>query len=360
MQVFFPSYHYVWFHGFWAWDSWKHAAAVAFYQPELAKDQIRAMYDYIDTEGFIPDCIYRDTTIEAHNYRNTKPPLSAWSVYKVFTATKDTTFIAELYPKMVKQHNWWYKNRDHDQDQVCEYGSTDGTVIAAKWESGMDNAVRFDDSKIVKNSNNAYSLDQESVDLNAYLLAEKEYLSKMALVLGKNKESEQFITEHGILKNKINSQFYDPESGWYYDTDISGKKFIKIMGPEGWIPLWANAATQEIANRVKEKMMDTTLFNTKIPLPTLNARHSKFKPNRGYWRGPNWVDQVYFGIHGLKNYGFTEEATTLTYKLMHNAEGVLEKGPSIRENYQPISGKGLESQNFSWSAAHYLLLLINE
>jgi hypothetical protein len=40
--------------------------------------------------------------------------------------------------------------------------------------------------------------------------------------------------------------------------------------------------------------------------------------------------------------------------------GVLEKGTSIRENYQPITGEGLESKNFSWSAGHYLLLLLKE
>lgn len=55
-----------------------------------------------------------------------------------------------------------------------------------------------------------------------------------------------------------------------------------------------------------------------------------------------------------------EEAYKATYKLIHNTEGVLDKGTSIRENYQPISGKGLESENFSWSAGHYLLLLLNE
>jgi len=45
---------------------------------------------------------------------------------------------------------------------------------------------------------------------------------------------------------------------------------------------------------------------------------------------------------------------------MKNTEGLVEKGPAIRENYHPITGKGLESYNFSWSAAHYLLLLIDE
>ena len=356
----FPSYQYIWFHGFWAWDSWKHAVALAQYDAPLAKEQIKAMYAYLTEDGFIPDCIFRDTTIENHNYRNTKPPLSAWSVWKVYQQSHDINFLKELYPKIISQHNWWYNNRDHDKDGICEYGSTDGSLVAAKWESGMDNAVRFDNSKILKNSENAYSLDQESVDLNAYLYAEKKYIIRMAEILEQNEDFIIFNTQAGILKTKIQSQFFDKNTGWFYDTSIDGKNFIDVMGCEGWIPLWANVATDEQAKAIKNNMMNPDQFNTKVPFQTLSANHPDFKPNGGYWRGPNWLDQAYFGTVGLHNYGYHEDAYQATYKLIHNAEGVLDKGPSIRENYQPITGAGLESQNFSWSAAHYLLLLINE
>lgn len=356
----FPSYHYIWFNGFWAWDSWKHAAALAYINPELAKDQIRVMYDHQFENGFIPDCIYRDTTIEAHNYRNTKPPLSAWAVWKVFEQSKDSNFIKEMYPKIIIQHTWWYKMRDHDKDGICEYGSTDGTLIAAKWESGMDNAVRFDESKLLENKNGAYSLDQESVDLNAYLFAEKNYLAKMAEIVLKESDRDKFIAQAKELKTKIQNQFFNAESGWFYDTSIDGKTFIKAMGCEAWIPLWADVASDTQAETIKTNIMNPETFNTLVPLQTLSASHPKFKPNRGYWRGPVWVDQSYFGIMGLKNYNFHKEANELTKKLLHNSAGLLEKGPSIRENYQPITGEGLESENFSWSAAHYLLMMIED
>jgi putative isomerase len=62
----------------------------------------------------------------------------------------------------------------------------------------------------------------------------------------------------------------------------------------------------------------------------------------------------------LLNYGFDKEATQLTEKLIHNAQGLTEKGPSIRENYHPLTGQGMESESFSWSAAHLLLLLTDE
>ncbi|PRZ20366.1 MGH1-like glycoside hydrolase domain-containing protein [Flavobacterium granuli] len=356
----FPSYNYQWFNGFWAWDSWKHAVAVANYNPELAKNQIRAMFDYQEPNGFIPDCIYRDHLIEQNNYRNTKSPLAAWAVWKTFEKSKDKKFLAEMYPKLKAYHNWWYKERDHDQDGLCEFGSTDGTLIAAKWESGMDNAVRFDNSTILKNSEGAYSLDRESVDLNSFLYAEKLFLSNIAAIISLPIETATLKKEALHLKEKIQKQFWDQETAWFYDSTIDGTTLLKDMGCEGYLPIWAKVATPTQVKMAKENMMNPAIFNTFVPLPTLAADHPKFKPEGGYWRGPIWLDQSYFGIKGLYNYGYTAEANELSHKLIHNAEGVMQAGEAIRENYQPLTGKGLESFNFSWSAAHYLMLLLKE
>ena len=359
-QGLFPSYHYEWFHGFWSWDSWKHAVGLSHYNPQLAKDQIRAMYYYQSEDGFIVDCIYRDTSIEPFNYRDTKPPLSAWAVTKIFEKDADLDFIKEMYPKLKKYHNWWYNKRDHDKDGICEYGATDGTVLAAKWESGMDNAIRFDDSKILKNSDGAYSLNQESIDLNAYLYAEKLFLATLADALQKKQEADNFRTNAKALKKRIQDQFYDARDGWFYDTNLEGTAFIKGAGSEGWTALWANAASQEQAEVVKIKMMDPEKFFTKVPFQTMAKDHPKFDPLNGYWRGPNWLDQAYFGVKGLRNYGYDADADKTTVQIIEGAQGVLGKGLAIRENYHPITGEGREAQNFSWSAAHLIMLLTVE
>ncbi len=353
----FPSYHYKWFNGFWSWDSWKHAVGLSYYNPDLAKKQMKLMFDFQKEDGFIVDCVFRDTLIEKHNYRDTKPPLSAWAIAKIYEKDPDLKFVKEFYPKLKKYHYWWYAKRDHDKDGLCEYGSTDGTLIAAKWESGMDNAIRFDNSKILKNSEGAYSLNQESVDLNAYLYAEKVYLSQLAIELELLEDSKRFISEAETLKKKIQTQFYDPNDGWFYDTDLEGTTFIKGEGSEGWTTLWANAATKEQAESVKIKMMDSTKFYTKVPFQTMSADHPKFDPLKGYWRGPNWLDQSYFGVKSLRNYGYDEEANKATIKILKGANGILGKGKAIRENYHPLTGEGLHAQNFSWSAAHIILLL---
>ena len=274
----FPSYHYKWFNGFWSWDSWKHAVGLSYYDTNLAKNQIKAMFDFQNEDGFIVDCVYRDTTIEAHNYRDTKPPLSVWAVAEIYKRDKDLAFVKELYPKLKSYHYWWYNKRDHDKDGLCEYGSTDGSLIAAKWESGMDNAIRFDDAKILKNSDGAYSLDQESVDLNAYLYAEKIYLATLADVINKKKDAKTFRADALILKEKIQQQFYDVKDGWFYDTNLEGSVFIKGEGSEGWTALWANAATQEQAEAVKNKMMDPKKFYHQSSLSDHECRSFKIQP----------------------------------------------------------------------------------
>lgn len=355
----FPSYHYKWFNGFWSWDSWKHAVGLSYYDVRLAKEQVKLMFKFQNEDGFVADCVYRDTTIEAHNYRDTKPPLSAWAVAKIYEKDKDLEFVKYMYPKLKKYHYWWYNKRDHDNDGLCEYGSTDGSLVAAKWESGMDNAIRFDNSKILKNEEGAYSLDQESVDLNAYLYAEKLFLVQLAEALNLE-DALIYKIEAETLKSRIQTQFYDENDGWFYDTNLEGNQFIKGEGSEGWTALWANAATQEQAEAVKKRMMNPNKFYTRVPFQTMSADHEKFDPLRGYWRGPNWLDQAYFGVKGLRNYGFNEDADKATIQILEGAEGLLGKGKSIRENYHPLTGEGLHAQNFSWSAAHVIMLLMND
>ena len=179
-----PSHAAYYFVGFWAWDTWRFSAALAKFDPELAKDNIRAMFDYQQPDGMIIDCIYTDPA--ENNARDSKPPLVSWAVDEIFTHTNDTAFISEMYPQLMAYYKWWYNKRDHNRNGMCEYGSTDGTLEAAAWESGMDNAIRFDDAKMLKNNGaeDAWSMDQESVDLNAYLALECKLLKKFASILG--------------------------------------------------------------------------------------------------------------------------------------------------------------------------------
>lgn len=339
-----PSHAMDYFMGFWAWDSWKHAVALSYLDPALAKDQVRTMFDYQDSAGMIADCIYTDPT--ENNYRNTKPPLAAWAVDAIYQADADTAFVAEMYPKLLKYYRWWFRYRDHDKNGICEYGATDGTLEAAKWESGMDNAIRFDHTGMLKNGENAWSMDQESVDLNAYLQYEHTLLKKFASLLHVPfNEPEQ--TE------LIRDYFFDNETGYFFDKTLD-KSFVRVFGPEGWTPLWTKSATQEQADQAVKIMFDPEKFSTYIPFPTVAADNPQFAP-RGYWRGPIWVDQVYFAISGIRKYGYGKEADAYTQQVFDRLQGLEDHAP-IHENYDVHTGERLKAAHFSWSAAHLFLL----
>lgn len=352
----YPSY--CGFFGVWSWDSWKHASATALFNPELAKNEIRCLFDYQAENGMIPDYVSRFK--ERINWRDTKPPLAAWAVMNVYENTGDKAFVEEMFDKLYKYHQWWYTDRDHDKNGVCEYGSTDGTLIAAAWESGMDNGVRFDEAEMLKNEpENAWSMNQENICLNSFLYAEKGYLAKMAQMLGKNELADKLTQEAKALKEHIQTKMFDPETGFFYDTRIGTGEFIKVMGAECWLPLWAGIATPEQARQVLDKMLNPTKFNSTVPLGTLEISHLRFRPTRGYWRGPVWIDQVYFGVMGLRKYEFDKEADMFVRKYIANAQGLLTDGP-IHENYNPLTGETLNCPNFGWSSAVTLRMLLNQ
>ena len=342
-----PSHAAYYFVGFWAWDTWRFSAALAKFDPELAKDNIRAMFDYQQPDGMITDCIYTDPA--ENNARDSKPPLVSWAVDEIFTHTNDTAFISEMYPQLMAYYKWWYNKRDHNRNGMCEYGSTDGTLEAAAWESGMDNAIRFDDAKMLKNdgAEDAWSMDQESVDLNAYLALECKLLKKFAGILGVTFDGPDYSSQ-------VADYFFDKEKGFFFDRRLKDGSFIQEPGCEAYTPLWTKVATADQVKAMLPLLTDTAKFSTYIPFPTVAADHPKYNP-RGYWRGPIWLDQTYFAIRGLRNYGYNKMADEYTLQVFDRLQG-LKEGAPIHENYGTHTGELLKAPHFSWSSSHLLML----
>ena len=115
-------------------------------------------------------------------------------------------------------------------------------------------------------------------------------------------------------------------------------------GPEGWSPLWAEVADKEKAARVREVMLNAQEFNTKVPLGTAALTNPAYDPDI-YWRYRVWLDQFYFGVKGLENYGYRSDAQQLVNKLFANAEGWRAAAPSAKTTTRrpaPCRGQQLQ------------------
>lgn len=368
--------------GFWAWDSWKEAVATAVFDPGLAVSTIESMFDHqIQADspdrpqdaGMVPDALfYNDVRHGGLNWneRNSKPPLAAWAVWQVYERGGGRAFLRRMYPKLRSYHAWWYRDRDHDGNGLAEYGATVDTAndsteqrrLAAAWESGMDNAPRFDDAQVRANTDRAghtvgYSLDQQSVDLNCFLYAEKRFLARMAGELGWPQEADALNRAADSLRDHIRTRTYDPATGFFYDCGPAGggPRTKGGKGIEGAVPLWAGVATGRQAAGVRAALTDPAQFATPLPLPTVARNSPAFDPT-GYWRGLVWLDQAYFALRGLSDYGYHKDARAIGEQLLQQAQGLLGTAP-FRENYQPLTGEGENSANFSWSAAAVLEML---
>lgn len=346
------------FNAFWAWDSWEHAVGLSIFNPELAKDQMLTMFDFQTPEGMIVDLIGLDA--KENNVLCSKPPIAGWGTYMVYQRSKDKTFVKEMLPKLLKYHEWRYKYRDHDQNGLCEYGGIAPQVYQGQWESGMDVAVKFDGVKMLKNAEGAYSFNQESIELNSYLCAEKFYLAYLLNEVGDKEQATRFREEGKKLKKMIQEKFFDKETGFFYDRKMGTGELVKVIDISGWVPLFAGVATPEQAAAVKNNMLNPELFGTYFPFSSLNHKHPLYQPDKGYFRGQTWMNYTYFGIRGWKNYGFMEDAEKYTNLLPDRLKGLTEPGYPIRENWNSATGEAMTAKHFGWSSAFSLLLLAED
>ncbi|WP_281545126.1 alpha-glucosidase [Grimontia sp. SpTr1] len=144
-----PSVTGRWFSGnlTWPWDTWKQAYAMAHFNPDVAMENIRTVFQYQVQEndvirpqdkGYLLDVVTYTAPesrggagSENWNERNTKPSLAAWAVMEIYHALRDEfnrpadaqAWIDEMYPKLVAYHDWWLSNRDHNGNGVPEYGA---------------------------------------------------------------------------------------------------------------------------------------------------------------------------------------------------------------------------------------------
>lgn len=384
-----PSITYQDFIGAWSWDTWKIVVGVAQFDVELAQNFLEAMFEFQITYddpirpndvGMIPDCIFfnyspaRGGMSPNWNERNSKPPIAGWAALEVYKVSNDIDFLKKMYPKIAAYNRWWNNNRSVNKNCILQYGATvdeqnvfsnESSIIeAAAWESGMDNAPRFDwdrakvekvflDKELI-----GYVIDQISVDLNSFNYLDFVCLKKMAEILNINSDVEKYKINSENVKLFINKYMYNKSTKFYYDIKSNDKKKVVEYGKgmEGILPLFSELATKTNASEIIDNIHDKN-YNQFVPFPSVSVNNERFS-EFDYWRGPVWIDQLYFGVKGVFNYGYKSFAKELSIKALENMEGLLSVG-SIRENYSALSGAGLSTTNFSWSAS-LLLMIIKE
>ena len=159
------------FRGVWNWDSAFHAVGVSRWDAGLAREQILMFLERQQPSGLLPDVVFEDGRI-ADNFG--KPPVMPWAAMTIDRRAPDDGFLRKVYPKFVLYESHWRKNRGGDRHGLFNYDAVDADpdkrLTDAKYESGWDNAVRWDGG----------IYEVWPVDLNCFMVKLYQALAHMA------------------------------------------------------------------------------------------------------------------------------------------------------------------------------------
>lgn len=285
---------------------------------------------------------YLDEQIPTDNQVTTSAPWYAWQNWEVYKVSKDKKFLEEAFESSKKFYNYVLKNRDSDNDGLCEWGAN------AVLECVRDGMVAvWDEVGDPKNF--------EAVDMNIFLVSEAKSLSHMAKELGYVGESVKFMDDAVKRTDLINKIFWDDETGFYYHVDKSNHTFtfkknndLKRKEIIAFLALWAGVADKAKAEKLMTHLKNPDEFWRTFGIPTLSADDSYYNPI-GYWNGPIWVPWQYLIFRGLLDYGYEDEAKQLTDKVLDNITYQLKTNHWFWEFYSADDYQAGWNKTYIWT-----------
>ena len=324
--------------GLWLWDSAMHALAYRHVDPELARNQIRAMLACQLDDGMLPDAVYDEGVIATIDHpisaEVTKPPILAWAALKLHESDPDPEFLAEIYIPLVRWNAWWFAMNDDDVDGLAQYNHP--------YSSGLDDNPLWD-----------YGMPVESPDLNTYLCVQMGSLAEIAEILGIDFEARMWRKRASAIVRRMINDMWDEESGLF--RALHEENAVPVVTPFNLYPLWTGQLPSEIRERLLNHLTNPDTFWGNYSLPSVAFNDAHFDPQT-MWRGPVWVNINYFFIEALKQIGETELANQLREKTLN----LIMSHDSIYKYYNALSGDPPDTAAdvFGWTAAVFIDLAI--
>ncbi len=328
--------------GIWNWDSAFHAMTVSRFDTPLAKSCIDAFTAFQLPFGMFPDVIHVDGRI-CDNYG--KPPVLPWATLIVFRRDGDRDFLRRNFDRYVKNASFWEENRC---DRGLFYYSAQQhpeaeDYLHPRWESGWDNSPRWDEFPIV---------DLFAIDLNCYMVLFYRAMAEMAEILGEKRQD--WDAKAKALAGRIEATLFDETRNTYADRNRKNGKFLTVLSPASFMPLYIGTASQERAAAMEALAADPKKFYPGMPTVTYDCPAF----SKDYWRGQTWLNVAFFAVKGLADYGFCKTAGEIREYILSMAYDNLPRG--IFENYDSVNRRGLFNNSFSWSAAFLIEFILSD
>jgi hypothetical protein len=401
----------------WSWDSALIAIGYSRYDQDRAMRELSHLFDSQWNNGLLPQIVFNprfgeyfpgiafwhaDRSPDAPRDRKTsgvvQPPVHAAAVLYVYQHAKDKAaaagFLERTFPRLKAWHDYLHRERDPEGEGLV--------YIRHPWESGMDNSPMWDqimermqlrpdqipqyrraDIHFVAAGDRPLDAAYDRFAYLVKLFADRDYdearirddcpflvqdvlfnalmcradrdLARIAHVVGEDPS----LWEERAAKaaHAMNEKLWDEQHGMYLDFDLASNRLLEVYVAPNLVPLFAGIPNEEQARR----MVDTLEYTgfglsdeSLTPVPSYDRYGFAFFPTR-YWRGPVWANINWFLMRGLERYGYEEQAERLrnTIVSLCNEQG-------FYEYFDPTTGFGHGSDLFSWTAALFLDVVLED
>ncbi len=398
----------------WNWDSGFIAIGYARYDQFRAQQELSSLFAGQWHNGMLPQIVFNPKVLggyfpepdfwqgerSRHYPENvltsgiTMPPVHAMAALSVLSHARDGDSAREwleyLYPRIFKLHEFFFRDRDPEGEGLV--------YIRHPWESGLDNAPTWDPPlkamKIDKTTLPSYqrqdlkkgiprsqrpsdddydryvflvdlfrrlNYDEKAIYqecpfliqeplLNSILCKAEEDLMEIGKTLGK--DTAQIREWYDQTAQSLRDKLWHANHGAFDVFDLRAGEPIGTLTAAGFMPLLCGAPTDAQA-KVMYEFLESRAFCTMddarcFSIPNYNLE-GDYLDTSNYWRGPVWINTNWLLLQGLSRYGFQEKAESVRRDMI-----TLVKRYGFYEYFDPYTGKGYGTDNFSWTAALFL------
>ena len=254
-------------------------------------------------------------------------PWAAWRGYVVH-GRKD--LLAQLYPAMRRDVDWWIADRDPRGVGLFE--------IDHQLETGMDDLHRRWPGKKPKR--------YQAVDATCYTILNLRAVAHMAGELGDAPAAAHYAAVADHATAALNALCWDAKLQRYRDRDpdtgaLSDYNCITIF-----YPLFAAVAGREQLPMIDRYLTNPDQYALPWPVPALSKADPEFDPVKRYWAGPTWP-----ATNSHVAEGFIDTAKRLDRARLPRAAQLfrqvcalqLQPRPDFYEHYDPFTGRPLSA-----------------
>lgn len=311
-----------------------------------------------------------ETEIFPVAWGHTQYPIGSLAVSKIFCRRPNKEFLADIYPRLLRAHRWWFADRgdgqpwrDGNKDGLLELGSNYPEEIPYADRQQVAYFESHDDSPqwwhVAPYNEKTNTCELATVERNCLYAMDAWVLAWMARQLGRPAEAVELDREHSAMADRINRLLWNPKGNCYFNRrwiPKDGSWFNPQMAPDIFFSLLGKVAPADRAEILRKLFYDPRKFAGEWILPTI-SRDDPMYPRQDYWRGKVWGPINWLVYQGFKIHEWDHEARMLAESSAKMFLKPWRERGECHENFLSTTGQGSSDPHYTWGALMVLIAI---